>query len=288
MKIGSTTIPLAGWVIDLRQPEAGRQARLAAMRQLVEGYQLQAIELSLDLGIVYPQVFDASFYAQVAELQQALGFTCTVHLPFLWVDPASMNELIRQASAACACRAAELVKPLQVETYVLHLWGSTTTQIATLLGRERPDQEQAILSAILVQAERSLAQICDCLEPRRLCIETLETPSIDFALPLVEKYGARLCLDVGHLQWQGGSELEFLARHGGSVGEVHLHDARQGASEGRRYAVDHLALGQGQVNYTAFLQRLRATGFTGAVILENNNRADLEQSLAKVREALAY
>ena len=49
MKIGATTIPLAGWVADPRRPEQSRAHRLAAIRQLVGGYALSAVELTLDL-----------------------------------------------------------------------------------------------------------------------------------------------------------------------------------------------------------------------------------------------
>jgi len=34
VKIGTTTIPLAGWEVDPRRPEEGRARRLAAIRQL--------------------------------------------------------------------------------------------------------------------------------------------------------------------------------------------------------------------------------------------------------------
>jgi len=69
----------------------------------------------------------------VAALQRELGFACTVHLPFLWVDLTSLNELVRQASVESVRQAVELAQPFQVETYVLHLWGSTTTQITRVI-----------------------------------------------------------------------------------------------------------------------------------------------------------
>jgi hypothetical protein len=74
--------------------------RLAAIRQLVEEYGLSAVELTLDLGVVFPQVFGSGFYAAVAELQQELGFTCSVHLPMLWLDLASLNESVRAWTAS--------------------------------------------------------------------------------------------------------------------------------------------------------------------------------------------
>ena len=132
MKIGSTTIPFAGWAADPRYPEEARNFRLETIRELVEKQHLAAIELSLDLGIVFPQIFDRAFYARVGALQEELGFTCTVHLPFLWIDPASLNEPIRQSSEDCLRQGIELTGDIQVGSYVLHLWGNTTVQIATL------------------------------------------------------------------------------------------------------------------------------------------------------------
>lgn len=284
MRIGTTTIPLAGWGVDPRQPEEGRVRRLAAIRQLVEGYGLSAVELNLDLGVIYPRVFDADFYAAVADLQQELGFTCTVHLPFLWLDPSSLNEPVRQASADCLRRAVELTRPVEVATYVLHLWGFTTIQIAILLAD--PPQREAVLGGVMAQAGCSLADVCAILDPRDLCVENLEAPPFDVALPLIEREGASICLDVGHLAYEGGDPFEFLARHGDRVREVHLHDFVRVSEGGHTRTRDHLPLGRGEVDYLALLHRLEEIDFDGAVILENNSKADVEESLGRVRSFL--
>jgi sugar phosphate isomerase/epimerase len=279
MRIGTTTIALAGWIADPRRPEESRAYRLGIIRQLIEGYGLSAVELNLDLGAIYPQVFDVGFYSAVADLQQALGFTCTVHLPFLWLDPATLNEPVRRVNVDCLCRAVELTRPVAVRTYVLHLWGLTTIQIATLL--TDPAQRGAVLAGMMAQAGRSLAEVCETLDPRDLCVENLEAPAFDMVLPLIERCGVSICLDVGHLAYQGGDALDFLARHGDRVREVHLHDFVRSMGE-HPQTRDHLALGQGQMDYGAFLQRLEEIGFEGAVILENNSRADLEESLERL------
>jgi sugar phosphate isomerase/epimerase len=284
LKIGATTLPLAGWVVDPRQPEEGRARRLAAIRQLVEGYGLPAVELSLDLGAAYPQVFDRGFYRSVAELQQALGFVCTVHLPFLWVDLCSLNEPIRRASVDCLRRSVESVETLEVHAYVAHLWGFTTTQIAAQL--QNPTQRQAILAWLVHKGGRSLGALFEVLDPTDLCVENLEDTVLEFALPLVEEMGTGICLDVGHLAWQGGDPLGFLAKHGERVREVHLHDAVRAATGGHAGAQDHLALGQGHVDYHALLSRLEEIGYEGAVILELNTREALEESLEQVRPFL--
>ena len=42
-------------------------------------------------------------------------------------------------------------------------------------------------------------------------------------------------------------------------------------------------LGQGQIDYPAFLQKLEEIGYDGPVILELNSTDDLETSLARLR-----
>jgi sugar phosphate isomerase/epimerase len=284
MKLGGTTIPLAGWVIDPQQPVQSRTERQAAIRTLVERYGLAAVELTLDLGILYPQVFDADFYAGVAKLQQELAFACTAHLPFLWLDPSAPNEPVRQASLACLQRALRLVRPVEVEAYVLHLWGATTIQIAGLL--EHPAQRQAILGILLTQAARSLDRLCEDIAPHKLCVENLEAPAFDLVWPVLEQRGVSVCLDVGHLAWQGGHEQELLARHSRQIRVIHLHDARVMHTNDHRQVRDHLPLGEGQIDHRAFLQRVQGMGYQGVVVLEVNNQADLEACLVQVQAFL--
>jgi sugar phosphate isomerase/epimerase len=281
MRLGSTTLPLVGWLADPSQPERSREDRLAAIRELVDGYGLSAVELTLDLAMVYPQIFTVEFYAQVADLQQALGFTCTVHLPFLWVDLCSLNEPVRQTSVASVRHAVTLVSPVTIDTYVLHLWGVTSGLVFSEI--RRPNHRQEILAGLQAQAGRSLSQVCDLADPRQLCVENLEDGLFDVMAHLPEQFGARICLDVGHLVLRGADPLQFVSQHGTRIAEVHFHDAVGPSSELASIPRDHLALGQGDLDYVDLLTRLQGIDYDGAVIVENNSRADLEQSLARVR-----
>jgi sugar phosphate isomerase/epimerase len=283
-KFGSTVIPFTGWAVDPRQPEEERGRHLQAVRRLVEELHLQVVELSMDFGLLHPQVMDAAFYRRVAALQEELGFACTVHLPFLWLDQTSLNELVRQASVESVRRAAELARLFQIETYVLHLWGPTTAQITRVITDEVLQRD--LLTAELQQADRSLAEICALVEPRALCVENLEALSFDLVVPLLERHGTGICLDVGHLAWQGGGELAFLERHGERVGEIHLHDAILPSSAQGKQAHDHLPLGRGELDYRALLRKLDEIGFEGCVIVENNNEADLRESLERLQSFL--
>ena len=284
IRFGTTTLPLAGWIADPQRPDESRAFRLHAIRQIVESHGLQAVELTLDLHAIYPQVFDVGFYASVADLQQELGFACTVHLPFLWVEPASLNEPIRQASLASLRQAAEVTRTVDVHSYVLHLWGFTTGQVVSQL--QDPAQHQAVVDALMWQAGRSLAALCEIVDPADLCVENLEDSLFDLALPFIKQHGVSICLDVGHLALQGSSELSFLEQHGERIREIHLHDALVPAPSGQQRASDHLPLGKGQIDHAEFLSKLAELGYEGPIILEVNSQADLEQSLEQLKAYL--
>jgi sugar phosphate isomerase/epimerase len=113
-----------------------------------------------------------------------------------------------------------------------------------------------------------------------------EDSLFDLALPLIERANASVSLDVGHLAWQDGNPLGFMAQHGKRVREVHLHDAVSCPAGERAQTRDHMALGRGQIDYPAFLHKLEETSYDGTVILELNSQADLEESLARVKAFL--
>jgi sugar phosphate isomerase/epimerase len=284
LKLGTTTLALIGWLADPSQPGHSQRQRLDAIRRVVLDYDLPAIELALDLPMLYPTVFDRSFYEGVAELQQELGFVCTAHLPFLWIEPASLNEDVRQASAESLRRAVDLGQSVAIDTYVLHLWGLATTFITAQL--QASPERQAIFGALMAQAERSLVEMCEILEPKDICIENLEDAHFELALALADQHQTSLCFDVGHLAWHGVDPLVFLRRHGDRIREVHLHDAARQPAGTTPAVRDHLALGEGEIDYQAIVQALEEMEFDGAVILELNSEADLRASLQRLGKAM--
>jgi sugar phosphate isomerase/epimerase len=257
---------------------------MQAIRQIVTDHGLRAVELTLDLHAIYPQVFNEHFYQSVAELQQTLGFLCTVHLPFLWVEPASLNEQIREASIASLRQAIEVTQAVEVHTYVLHLWGFTTMQVLSQL--QDSVQRELVTGVLMSQAGRSLAALCEAVDPADLCVENLEDSLFELAVPIVEEHGTSICLDVGHLALQGGCELSFLERHRERIREVHLHDAIAPRAGEWQTARDHLALGEGNLDHEAFLDKLAEMGYEGPIILELNSEADLVQSLERLKPVM--
>jgi sugar phosphate isomerase/epimerase len=281
LKLGAALIPLVGWGLDAERPEATRAAHLGAIRRIVDEFGLGAVELNGDFTVLYPHIFDGTYYARVGELQRELGFVCTLHLPFLWLDGLSLAEPVREATVRSVARVLELTVGLSIESYVLHLWGAWSSLIAMAL--QVPDRERvALLARMCQQATRTLVELGGLVSPERVCVENMERFPFEEIVPLVQMEGMRICLDVGHLAVQGGDPIGFLDQHWEMIGEVHLHDADSAPDSGR-VIKDHLPLGSGEVDYVAFLERLREGGYDKVLILELNTEADLLESLKRVR-----
>lgn len=281
MRIGAALIPLVGWAGSVGGSEGARNLHLDAIQRLIKDFGLQAVELNGDFTTLFPDTFEEGYYRGVAELQQELGFACTVHLPFLWLDGLSLAEPVRKATVQCVAKVVELTQPLSIESYVLHLWGMWSSLLATM--QLMPDGEKrSLLDEMLCRAARTLDEIGGIVSPREVCVENLERFPLKAILPLVTERDMRVCLDVGHLAVDGGDALEFLRQHWELIGEVHLHDALPGGADGPGVR-DHLPLGKGQVDYAAIMDRLVEGGYEGVLILEMNTEAHLRESVERVR-----
>lgn len=100
---------------------------------------------------------------------------------------------------------------------------------------------------------------------------SIETPDdIDRLLELTE---LELCLDTGHLLAAGGDPLAMLERWGHRVRHVHVKDALADGTFCR--------LGAGRLDLAAFLAALRALGYEGWIVVEQDV-LDGEQDLAQI------
>jgi sugar phosphate isomerase/epimerase len=281
MRFGVAVNAFTGWLVDPRQAEAERVRHLAAIHSLASQPGVQVIELSADFTTLYPQVFDQGFYQQVAELQDELGFTCTAHLPFLWLDHASLAEVPRQASVAAVRATVEAMASLRIETYVLHLWGAWSNLVRASLP---PPQRSVLEAALVAQAQRSLAEVATFVPRSALCIENLETVPFAAIVNLAEAGNTNICLDVGHLAWSGDPTEDpaaLVRAHHARIAELHLHDVQRGTGGEIR---DHQTIGTGDLDFTALLQALNDVGFAGPLVLELLSPAAALASLEQVQK----
>jgi sugar phosphate isomerase/epimerase len=281
MRLGVAVNAFTGWLVDPRQPEAERARHLAAIRSLASQPGVQVVELSADFTTLYPQVFDRGFYQQVAALQDELSFACTAHLPFLWLDHASLAEVPRRASVEAVRATVEAMAPLRLETYVLHLWGAWSNLVRASL----PPPQRSVLEAVLVaQAQRSLREVAEFVPRPALCIENLETVPFAVIVNLAEVGDTRICLDVGHLAWssdQSEDPAALVRAHHARIAELHLHDVRREPGGEIR---DHQAVGAGGLDFPALFQALSDVSFAGPLVLELLSPAAALASLEQVRQ----
>jgi sugar phosphate isomerase/epimerase len=89
-------------------------------------------------------------------------------------------------------------------------------------------------------------------------------------------------MDTGHLLEQGQSPAAFMSRHGGRVGEIHLHglDREKAAIDGR--LPDHRAIRVGDPWLEELLPALKT--FPGVVNLEVFSWEEAAQSVQAFRQ----
>jgi len=109
----------------------------------------------------------------------------------------------------------------------------------------------------------------------------VETPDeIGRLLALTDPKLVGLCLDTGHLRFGGGDPLALFRQHRDRIWHVHFKDCSPSAHEASRAgAWDYFEslkhgifceLGQGDVNFPAVVDELRATGYTGWIVVEQD------------------
>jgi sugar phosphate isomerase/epimerase len=134
-------------------------------------------------------------------------------------------------------------------------------------------------------ARRSLEPICDAAQKVgvKLAIEIIPNnlSSAEALVSLIENdlEGADIgiCMDVGHAFMMGdlGDAIETCAEH---LVTTHLHD-------NKRKSDDHLAPGEGSIDWPATLMALQKIGYEGAWMFEVANTSTAQAVLQKTEKA---
>jgi inosose dehydratase len=190
---------------------------------------------------------------------------------------------------ATAVRTARLLAATAAEPPVIVLSDATAAvqDRTARAGRITPEDSltPAAWDVVASGAERVAGAVRDATGLRTVfhhhCATYVETPhEIDALMERTDERVVGLCLDTGHATYGGGDPVEILSRHAGRVWHIHFKDcsplvAARARAEGWGYleAVRHglfCELGQGQVDFEAVIARLRATGYTGWIVVEQD------------------
>ena len=153
------------------------------------------------------------------------------------------------------------------------------------------------------RAERVALEVRDAAGLRTVfhhhCAGYVETPEeIEALLSRTDPGLLGLCLDTGHLTFAGGDPLTTLSEHGDRIRHVHFKDcepalAAQARVEGWDY---HTAvrrgvfceLGRGMVPFAGVLDALRARGYDGWIVVEQDVLPGLGTPSASAARNRAY
>jgi sugar phosphate isomerase/epimerase len=210
------------------------------------------VEIVLDAGVLDNGPHD-DFIKVADELAQA-GLSCSLHAPFLDLSLGAFDSRVRQASLERMGQVLELLPLFHPRWVVCH---------AGYEARHYRNEEDQWLS----QVSRSFSQLLPCFEGSRTFLmvenvfekDTLQLKALFQASP---SPWLRLCLDVGHHRLYSRTELKvWLDDLGPVLGMLHLHD-NQGRMD------DHLALGQGSIDFRGFFSLLQERALNPFITLE--------------------
>ena len=210
--------------------------------------------------------------AQVAAALKGEGLSCTIHAPFMDLNPGSLERLLRDSTQ---CRfnqvldAAEILRP---EVMVFHpgfdrwrygeaveLWlEHSVVAWRGVLARAREIGTVIAVENIFEEEPGTL----------RALFERVDDPLL------------RHCFDVGHwnLFKKVGMEQWFEAL-GERIAEVHIHD-----NSGTRD--DHAPPGEGAIDFGLFFRLMESYAPDAAYTIEAHSREHLERSLTALEQQL--
>jgi sugar phosphate isomerase/epimerase len=224
------------------------------------------IEIEFGFSIICAELLVPSLDELKAIISPFRAVSC--HLPLGEVNIAALHSTMRREAVAETKRHVDLCEELGIRTLVMHpgCFGATPDRYALLEKQTRQIAEQSVFEIADYAREKNM----------ELSIENLHSGEALFRKPqefepFIRK-GLGIALDTVHAFVSGVNPLDFIARFGKKITEVHLTDGVAGDS----YA--HYPVGAGMVDCIAVLRKLDEIGYDGNIILEVPSKDALLQS----------
>lgn len=215
------------------------------------------LELTMDPPGAHHQILHQQQKQIISELQRHnLGLVC--HLP-TFVATADLTPAIRRASVQEMHDSLEIAASLGAKKVVLH--PSMVTGMGLYVMEKVGAYFLEFLSRMVNAAKTFDITICleNMMPGNILGVEPLFFEEIFTEFPSL-----MLTLDTGHANINDKESTRlnaFIAGHGNRLGHVHISD-----NGGLRD--EHLAVGQGSIDFVLFIDALVATGYDETMTLE--------------------
>lgn len=203
---------------------------------------------------------------RIARELQTADLSCSLHAPFLDLSPGAIDPKIRRVSRERIEEVIRLIPIFQPRWVVCH---------GAYESRHYADDQENWLANCIDTFSGLLSSLEGLSIP--LMVENVyeqepgHLESLFLALPSPQ---LRFCLDVGHHRIYAWSDLAaWIDRLGPYLGMLHLHD-NHGLQD------DHLALGQGGIDFVGLFELLKARGLHPWMTIEPHREDWVRESLA--------
>lgn len=236
------------------------------------------LELAMDPPMAHHSILTSNQSAITQALKDSgMGLVC--HLP-TFLTTADLTESLRRASVAEMLQSLDVAADLGARKVVLH--PSMVSGMGVFVKETVKGFFIDFLSEMITITRHKNLSIClENMFPRcRLGVEAEEFEEIFSLFPSV-----KFALDTGHANIgdQEGNRLKKLVQLCGErLGHLHFSD-----NHGKRD--DHLAVGEGSVNFEELVQSLKDIGYDDTLTLEvfDENRQMLANSRERIKAMFA-
>lgn len=233
----------------------------------------------LELAMDPPMAHYSSISRNIDSIKKSLndnGFGLVCHLP-TFVLTADLTESIRSSSVDEMLRSLEVSAELGAQKVVLH--PSIVFGMGPFVMDTVKDYYFEFLAKMVDASNRLKLTIClENMMPRNILgVEPADFEEIFEMYPTLQ-----MTLDTGHANIgapDGSRLLELVERFGKRLGHIHISD-----NLGKRD--DHMAVGQGTVDFSTLIRRLVELGYNDTITLEifDQNRQMLTESREKIKK----
>jgi len=210
--------------------------------------------------------------AKAAATLESAGLSCTIHAPFMDLNPGSSERLLRDATLFRFNQVLDAAQVLKPQVMVFHpgfdrwRYGETVQQWLKLsVEMWRGVLERAREIGTVIAVENIFEE-----EPSTLkaLLEAVDEPNFGH------------CFDVGH--WNLFKKVgmdEWFDALGGRIAEVHVHD-----NAGTRD--DHAPPGEGAIDFEKYFGLMERYAPDAAFTIEAHSKEHLERSLVALKPYL--
>jgi sugar phosphate isomerase/epimerase len=205
------------------------------------------------------------------KIARETGLEFTVHAPFVDINIASPNPVLRRVFLKRLEKSLGYARKLRCRQWVFHSgWKSGVSEFYPNLDWQTNLRSVHTLLTIAKKLEVAIS-IENTPEPMHFLVKRMQ----DFAL-FYSELGSDigLTLDVAHAHTVG-QELEFIDKFSDKITHVHISD-----NNGKYDA--HRGIGNGNIGWNAIADALKHIGYKGTVMLESVDH--VQESIQTMRQ----